>query len=253
MSSPRFFVETGLAAGSAVTGSIVTLPAAVVHHATRVLRLRDGAAITLFDGSGGEYAATLQLAGDRAAALIHRFEAVERESPFAVTLVQAWMTGDKPEWTVEKAVELGVAAIVLVPAQRSVVVLDEARRAKREQRLRDIAIAACCQCGRNRVPPLRAAATLEEGLQYALQSAGCGVLLAPEANVSLAQSTGATAGATTALALAIGPEGGYDANEQALARRIGYTAVTFGRRILRTETAGIAALAALQALHGDLR
>lgn len=244
MSSPRFFVDTGLAAGSTVA-----LPAAVAHHAVRVLRLRDGAAITLFDGRGGEHAATLQQAGDRAAALIHRFDAVERESPFAVTLVQAWMTGDKPEWTVEKAVELGVAAIVLVPAQRSVVVLDESRRAKREQRLRDIVIAACCQCGRNRVPPLQAAATLEEGLRHALQAAGRGVLLAPAADTPLAQA----AAAAPALALAVGPEGGFDADEQALARRLGYATVSFGRRILRTETAGVAALAALQALHGDLR
>lgn len=244
MSAPRFFVDTGLAAGATVA-----LPAAVAHHASRVLRLRDGAAITLFDGRGGEYAATLQLAGDHASALIQRFDDVERESPFAVTLVQAWMAGDKLDWTVEKAVELGVAGIVLVPAQRSVVVLDEARRARREQRLRDVVIAACCQCGRNRVPPLQAAATLEEGLQHALRTASRGVLLAPAADTSLSQA--ATAAAS--LALAIGPEGGFDADEQALARRLGYATASFGRRILRTETAGIAALAALQALHGDLR
>lgn len=244
MSAPRFFVDTGLAAGATVA-----LPAAVAHHATRVLRLRDGAAITLFDGRGGEYAATLQLAGDRATALFQRFDDVARESPFAVTLVQAWMAGDKLDWTVEKAVELGVAGIVLVPAQRSVVVLDEARRAKREQRLRDIVIAACCQCGRNRVPPLHAAASLEDGVRRALQAAGRGVLLAPTADTSLPQAATATA----SLALAIGPEGGFDADEQALARRLGYATASFGRRILRTETAGIAALAALQALHGDLR
>jgi len=243
MSSPRFFVDTALAAGATIA-----LPAAVAHHAIRVLRLRDGAAITLFNGHGGEYAATLQPAGDRAAALVHRFDGVERESPLAVTLVQAWTAGDKPDWTVEKAVELGVAAIVLVPAQRSVVVLDEARRAKREQRLRDIVIAACCQCGRNRVPPLHAAATLEAGLQHALQVAGRGVMLAPAGDTSLAHA----AGDAPALALAIGPEGGFDADEQALARRLGFATASFGRRILRTETAGIAALAALQALYGDL-
>jgi len=244
MSSPRFFVDTELA-----EGATVPLPAAVAHHATRVLRLRDGAAVTLFNGHGGEYAATLQLAGDRSTALVRRFDDIERESPFAVTLVQAWTAGDKLDWTVEKAVELGAAAILLVPAQRSVVVLDETRRAKREQRLRDIVVAACCQCGRNRVPTPQAAATLEEGLQRALQAAGRGVLLAPAGETPLAHA----AGNATALALAIGPEGGFDADEQALARRLGFSAVSFGRRILRTETAGIAALAALQALHGDLR
>lgn len=242
--SPRFFVASDL-----VEGATVALPAAVAHHAVRVLRLRDGAAITLFNGHGGEHAATLQVAGDAASAVVRSHEKVERESPLVLTLVQAWMAGDKLDWTVEKAVELGVAAIVLVPAQRSVVVLDAARRAKREQRLRDIVVAACCQCGRNRLPPLHAAATLTDGLQSALQSAGRGVLLMPEGDASLAQA----AGAAGSLALAIGPEGGFDADEQSLARRLGYATATCGRRILRTETAGIAALAALQALHGDLR
>lgn len=242
--SPRFFV-----AGELAEGATVALPAAVAHHAVRVLRLRNGAAITLFNGRGGEYAATLQIAGDAASARLLAFDDVERESPLRLTLVQAWMAGDKLDWTIEKAVELGVAAFVLVPAQRSVVVLDAGRRAKREQRLRDLVVAACCQCGRNRVPSLHAAATLADGLQAAQQSAGRGVLLAPDGETSLIQA----ASAASSFALAIGPEGGFDADEIAHARRIGYATATFGRRILRTETAGIAALAALQALHGDLR
>ncbi len=242
--SPRFFLDTDLAAGAGIA-----LPHAIAHHALRVLRLRDGAAITLFNGRGGEYAATLHTDGDAASARLVAHERVERESPLKLTLVQAWVANDKLDWVVEKAVELGVAAIVLVPAQRSIVTLDAARRAKREQRLRDIVVAACCQCGRNRVPPVHAARSLAEGLQSAVADTGRGVLLAPEGTLALTDAAGSDA----SLALAIGPEGGFDADEQALARRAGYATVAFGRRILRTETAGIAALAALQALHGDLR
>lgn len=241
---PRFYVDAPLVAGAAVS-----LPDDVAHHAVRVLRLRDGAAIALFNGRGGEYAARLTLAGAHATARLERFDAVERESPLALTLVQSWLANDKLDWIVEKAVELGATAIVLVPARRSVVVLDSARRAKREQRLRDIVVAACCQCGRNRVPALHAAATLEDGLRHALRDGARGLVLDPGAGHSLP----AAAGDAAALALTIGPEGGFEAGEIDLARRAGFTLASFGRRILRTETAGLAALAALQAVRGDLR
>lgn len=240
---PRFFVDDPLAADRAIE-----LPQRVSHHATHVLRLRDGDRIVLFDGRGGEYPARLAGRGRRAELGAH--DPVEREAPVALTLLQAWIAADKLEWTVEKAVELGVARIVLAPARRSVVQLAGARLARRVERLRDIVVAACCQCGRNRLPELRAEADFAAALGAAAPAGTTGLVLHPESATALAE-VASTAG--TPFAIAIGPEGGFDADELALAARVGYRAVRLGPRVLRTETAGLAALAALQATAGDLR
>lgn len=234
--TPRFFVDGGLA-----VGAIVDLPDAVAHHVQRVLRLRVGAPITLFDGCGGEYAARLDA---NARACIERFDAVERESPLALTLIQALVANDKLDWVIEKAVELGAAAIVVAPAERGVVRLDGDRLARRQLHWRDITVAACCQCGRNRLPAVSYAA-LEATL--AATQAAQKFVLAPDAQRPLASS------ANLPTAIAVGPEGGFSAAELALAERNGFLPVRAGPRVLRTETAGLAALAALQALHGDLR
>jgi 16S rRNA (uracil1498-N3)-methyltransferase len=244
MSSPRFLVEA-----EPVVGEAAPLPQAVAHHALRVLRLRGGSPITLFTGRGGEYAARLRVDGERAWAVTERFEPIERESPLAVTLVQAWVATDKLDWIVEKAVELGVMALCFVPAARSVVRLEDSRREKRLHRLGEIAVAACCQSGRNRVPRVEAAETLQRGLDRALQDGAAGLLLDPESP----QGLSGAAPFLGPLALAVGPEGGFADDERSLAVRLGYRAVNLGPRILRTETAGVAALAALQALAGDLR
>ena len=161
----RFYVDDILAPGTEVE-----LPDAVAHHAVRVLRLRDGATVTLFNGRGGEYDGRLHIAGRRTWVDVERHIAIERESPLAITLVQAWVAADKLDWLVEKAVELGVAGLILVPTTRSVVQLDDARRERRVRRLREIAISACCQCGRNIVPQVAAANTLREGLEAAADS-----------------------------------------------------------------------------------
>jgi 16S rRNA (uracil1498-N3)-methyltransferase len=240
VADPRFFIETALAAGS-----VVELPAKVAHHAAHVLRLREGDAVVLFNGLGGEFPGRLATRGQRVE--LTRHDPVERESPVAVTLVQAWIAVDKLEWVVEKAVELGIARIVLAATRRSVVRLDAARLARRLDRLRDIAIAACCQCGRNRVPAIAAIGDL--GSALAESGAGATVLvLQPDAPRSLVEIAAAIRGP---VAIAVGPEGGFDEDEFALARRAGYQLARLGPRVLRTETAGLAALAALQGTVGD--
>jgi 16S rRNA (uracil1498-N3)-methyltransferase len=240
VAEPRFFIETDLAAG--VT---VDLPANVAHHAAHVLRLCDGDPVVLFNGRGGESTGRLAARGRQVELTGHA--AVERESPVAVTLVQAWIATDKLEWTVEKATELGVARIVLATTRRSVVRLDAARLSRRVERLREIAIAACCQCGRNRVPPIVAFGDLAAALADAGAGA-TGVALQPDASRSLVDIAAATPGP---LAIAVGPEGGFDADEFALLRRAGFELARLGPRVLRTETAGLAALAALQGTVGD--
>jgi len=240
VADPRFFIETDLAAGT-----VVELPANVAHHAAHVLRLRDGDAVVLFNGRGGEFPGRLATRGQRVE--LTRHDPLERESPVAVTLVQAWIATDKLEWVVEKAVELGVARIVLAGTRRSVVRMDAARLPRRIDRLRDIAIAACCQCGRNRVPAITAFGDLGAALDAAGAGA-TGLVLQPDAPRSLIEIAGAAPGP---LALAVGPEGGFDADEFALVRRAGFQLARLGPRVLRTETAGLAALAALQGTVGD--
>jgi 16S rRNA (uracil1498-N3)-methyltransferase len=236
--TPRFFIDAELAAGTRVA-----LPTEIEHHARRVLRLHAGDAVVLFNGRGGEYPGTL---GDGAVELA-RHDPVERESPLAVTLLQAWIAAEKLDWVVEKAVELGVVRVVLAPAARSVVRLDGARRDARLTRLTQLARAACAQCGRNRVPTIEAGDTFEQALLRA-RGAGAGWLLDPASTTALAPD--ATPGA---LALAVGPEGGYTEAEITLARSAGWRTAALGPRILRTETAGVAAIAAVQARAGDLR
>jgi 16S rRNA (uracil1498-N3)-methyltransferase len=261
MGTPRFFVDQDLRPAAELA-----LPAAVAHHALRVLRLRDGAPIVLFSGRGGEFDAVLRADGARATARLTGFRAVERESPLAVALLQSWVSADKLDWIVEKAVELGAERIVLWPAERSVVRLHGERRDKRMQHLRQLVIAACEQCGRNRLPALDAAGGLADAL--ALARHGASLLLLPGATHTLAQwlsaraaspvaalssAVSAAASRSAAIALVVGPEGGLSEAEVARARALGGTPVSLGPRVLRTETAGLAALAALQALAGDLR
>jgi len=238
--APRFFVEGGLR-----VGATIELPDAVAHHAQHALRLRDGAAIVLFDGRGGEYAARLA-AGRRAAAEVLAFDPVERESPLAVTLIQSFVPNEKLDWIIEKSTELGVARIVLAPAERSVARLDAQRLARKRAHWREVAIAACCQCGRNRVPDILDAPTIADALALA-HDCEARLLLAPGAREALARYARARS-----IGVAIGPEGGFTEQEIALAQRAGFVVAALGPRVLRTETAGPAALAALQAIAGDL-
>ena len=241
MSRPRFFVDLPLAAGD-----LLALPAEVEHHALRVLRLRHDAPIVLFNGRGGEYPAALQVGGAAVRALVGAFDPIERESPLRLTLIQALVAADKLDWIVEKAVELGVHRILVVPMQRSVVRLDATRAARRVQHWTDVARAACGQCGRNRVPPVEYLDGIEAALA-ALPADELRLLLQPSANRPVRLPS-----AGDRAALMVGPEGGLVEAEVALALHAGFVAVRLGPRVLRTETAGLAALAALQATAGDL-
>jgi 16S rRNA (uracil1498-N3)-methyltransferase len=218
------------------------LPEAAAHHAARVLRLREGETVVLFDGRGGEYEATLAMPGrGRVLAETGERRDVERESPLAVTLVQAVSTSDKMDFTVQKAVELGVAAIQPVFSARSVVRLSGEREAKKLAHWRRVAIAACEQCGRNRIPEVLEPVALD---RYPVP-AGAKILLSPLGAGKLADL------AKGPLTLAAGPEAGFSGEEEQRLLRAGFAAVRLGPRILRTETAALAALAALNALAGD--
>ena len=225
----------------------VALPEALAHHAVRVLRLQQGAPLVLFDGGGGEVEAVLRLEGKAAFALLGTRRAPRRESPLSVVLVQALASGDKMDWIVQKAVELGVAAIRPLQATRSVLRLSGERADKRLTHWRQVAVAACEQCGRNHVPELL---PLQGVADYLAATAGARrCVLAPDANATLA----ALAPPEGALHLLVGPEGGWDEVELAAFHAAGCTAVGLGPRVLRTETAGLAALAAMQAWWGDFR
>lgn len=229
-------------------GAQVELPDAAAHHAVRVLRMRTGDPLVLFDGRGGAWQAELKVgAGRTAQAVLKSFDDRECESPLAVTLVQALPSGDKMDWIVEKCVELGVDAIQPVTAHRSVVRLNAERMARRVQHWNQIAGAACAQSGRNRIPVVAPIIDLPQYLATAQVQNGSRLLLSPGGGVALKSLT-APSGAVSVM---IGPEGGWEDGEILAARAAGFAVVRMGGRILRTETAGAAVLAAMQALWGD--
>ncbi|MEW6313883.1 MAG: 16S rRNA (uracil(1498)-N(3))-methyltransferase [Pseudomonadota bacterium] len=241
MPTPRFYHPHKLGPGTEVA-----LSAAAAHHAARVLRMQAGDAVVLFDGNGGEYPAVLtRVAKSEVAAKTGTWRAAERESPLPVTLAQGIAAGDKMDFILQKAGELGVARIQPLAMQRSVVKLSGERAQKRVEHWQGVVIAACEQCRRNRVPPVLPAMPLDVWL--AETQPGTKLLLSPDAETALA----ALPRPQGALTLLIGPEGGLAPEERKLALTQGYTAVRLGPRVLRTETAALAALAAMQALWGD--
>lgn len=240
---PRFFCPCPL-----TIGTVLPLPERVVHH-MRVLRLSAGAAVTLFNGEGGEYAATLTIVDKKAAvAEIKAFSPREAELPYAVTLAQALPEAAKMDWIVEKAVELGVAAIQPLAARRCVVRLTEERGAKKIEHWKAIAMAAAEQSGRNRLPPLIEPAGFDDWIYR--RDLHCRILLSPRATQPL--STWARHHPPQAVTLMIGPEGGFTDGEEDAALAQGALALSMGPRILRTETAGMTALAALAAVWGGI-
>ena len=235
--------------GELAPGRACALPPAQAHHAARVLRLQAGDAVTLFNGDGAEYAGVLEHARRESVSVrVLERRHVERESALEVTLGQALSSGERMDYTVQKAVELGVAAVQPLATGRSVVRLSSERADKRQAHWKSIAIAACEQCGRNRVPPIAPVATLGAWLSQSTRDDGTArLLLAPGAVTRLGEVP-RPPGAVTLLA---GPEGGFTPEEEAAAKRGGFTPVRLGPRVLRTETAAVAALAAMQALWGD--
>jgi 16S rRNA (uracil1498-N3)-methyltransferase len=229
-------------------GSVVELPATTAAHLAKVLRARSGDALVLFAGDGLEFAGTVaDVRGSRVTAAVGEGREVDRESPLAVTLVQCVPRGDRMDFIVQKATELGVARIIPVLSQRSVVRLDEPQAASKAAHWRSVAVNACEQCGRNRLPCIDAPRQL---IRYLGDSPAAGprLLLEPEL-----ESRGAAHDVGAKVEIAIGPEGGFAAEELEAFRISGFGAVRLGPRILRTETAAIAALAWLQSGFGDLK
>ncbi len=247
MTPPRFLCPDVLTADA--VGSEYVLPGAVAHHALRVLRLAVGDDLTLFTGGGGEFAARLVHADRRTTVVrVVGFDPVEREARLAVTLAQGIAASDAMDHAIRRAVELGVAAIQPIVTTRSARVPEGGRREKRLAHWRQIVVAACEQCGRNRLPEVHQALPLEQWLAARRRDLA-GLMLAPDAEVAMADVTPPG----NALDVLIGPEGGFAAEEIAVARRAGMVAVRMGPRVLRTETAALAALATVNALWGDFR
>lgn len=238
----RVYVDAPLAPGAAVT-----LSGSAAAHVSRVLRLAGGDPLTLFNGDGADYAARLGARhGATVTVTVGERSAVERESPLQVTLAQGVSRGERMDFVVQKATELGVARILPVLTARSVVRLEGAQAARRAAHWRAIAIAACEQSGRNRLPQVAEPLTFAQLL--AEPAAGARLLLSAAGTQGL-RSVPPPGGAVLLL---IGPEGGLSGEEEAGALAAGFTAVRLGPRVLRTETAALAALALLQHAFGDL-
>ena len=242
---PRFYSSQPLTVGAAVD-----LPESVAHH-LHVVRLQPGAALTLFDGRGGQYRASLLEVGKkRASASVDAFDAIDVELPWAVTLAQGLPEGSKMDWIVEKAVELGVAAVQPLAAQRSVVRLSGERLEKRQAHWQGVIESASEQSGRNRLAQLLPLTEFRRWIDTAPQSPQPRILLSPRGTQSLAGW--AQANAPQALTLLVGPEGGFSAEEEDAAIAAGALPLTMGPRVLRTETAGLAALALLAGAWGGV-
>jgi 16S rRNA (uracil1498-N3)-methyltransferase len=239
---PRLFVSEPLHANTTLA-----LPEAAARHA-QVLRLQPGSDVTLFDGSGGEWTARIDVMGKRdvtATPLLH--QAIERELPCRVTLALAMPSGERMDFVVEKATELGAARIVPLTSERSVLRLSGERAEKRRAHWQAIAVAACEQCGRNRVPEVCPPQPL---------AAWLGTLACVEPRAANEQrwllgwrdaQPWSAASAASVITLS-GPEGGFTADEEALSLAHGFVTVALGARVLRADTAPLAAMAALS-LH----
>ena len=235
--------------GPLKAGAHVTLPSAGAYHVARVLRMREGAPLRVFDGNGGEFEAEItQVAGDAVTVQLGTQAQTATESPLRITLVQGVSRSERMDWTLQKATELGVAAIAPVLTARSVVRLDDKQVAKKHAHWQGIVIGACEQCGRARVPAVSPATTLRDYFTN-VRKDGMRLVLSPAAPRSLA----GIASLPSKVELLIGPEGGLEDDELVGAEKAGFMPVRLGPRVLRTETAAVVALAVLQALWGDLQ
>lgn len=240
---PRFYCPISL-----TIGAMVSLPETIAHH-MHVLRLPLGESITLFNGEGGEYTATLNaIDKKRATAEVKAFSPREAELPYAVTIAQALPEGSKIDWIIEKAVELGAAAIQPITAQRCVVRLSAERAAKKLEHWRGIVAAAAEQSGRNRL--LHIVEPVDFHAWISQQNLHPRIMLSPRAEQSL--SDWARHHPAQAVSLLIGPEGGFTEQEECAATSNGVIGLSIGSRVLRTETAALAALAALNAVWGEI-
>jgi 16S rRNA (uracil1498-N3)-methyltransferase len=240
---PRFYCPQPLA-----IGLMIDLPEAVAHH-VHVVRLAPGEAVTLFNGDGGEYTAVLQTVEKRrASAEIKAHTARDAELPYAVTVAQALPEASKMDWIIEKAVELGAAAFQPLAARRCVVRLSGERAEKKLAHWQGVIVSASEQSGRNRLAHLAPVDDFKDWI--AQQDMHRRVILTPRASQSLA--AWARHQPPQALTVMVGPEGGFSDEEEDLAIAQGALPLSMGPRILRTETAALAALAALNACWGGM-
>ncbi|HEY5763970.1 MAG TPA: 16S rRNA (uracil(1498)-N(3))-methyltransferase [Rhodocyclaceae bacterium] len=241
MPERRIFVDVPIAPEQSMA-----LPDSAAHHLARVLRVREGELLALFDGSGGEYPAVVAAVTRGGVQVqVGALRVVERESALQITLVQALQAADKMDTTIQKAVELGVSRIVPVAAERSVLRLSGERAERRQAHWRHVVAAACEQCGRNRLPGVETIRTLPEWFGEP-STVPLRLLLSPAGDAGLSALPPASA-----VELLVGPEGGFAEHELASAALAGYRPLRAGPRVLRTETAGPALIAALQARWGD--
>ena len=255
MSAPRFYLDQPLAPGARFS-----LPPGPARHAARALRLAENDAVTLFNGRGGEYAARIErIRKDEVTVAVTGFADIERESWLRLMLAQGISSGERMDYTLQKAVELGIAAIQPIAAKRSVVKLAGERADKRTAHWQGVVASACEQCGRNRVPEVAAPLTLADWLGQTIprgqpaeadppgQRSMRLLFLSPLAETRLADLP-----APAAMdCLVAGPEGGFEADEIVALHSARAIPVRLGPRVLRTENAALAALAAMQALWGD--
>ncbi|WP_114238644.1 16S rRNA (uracil(1498)-N(3))-methyltransferase [Dyella sp. C9] len=244
MRTIRIHVDAPLAAGATLT-----LPAQAGEHVARVLRLTAGDPVTLFNGDGQDYPATIDAVGKREVVVcVLAAERVDNESPLRLTLAQGVARGEKMDLIVQKATELGVARIVPLLTERSEVKLEAARAEKRLAHWRAVVASACEQSGRARVPEVMPAVSLDAWLRELADDGALRLALLPEGT----RKAGELRFPATGGVLVVGPEGGLGVRDTTALADAGFQGLKLGPRILRTETAGLAALAALQALHGDV-
>jgi len=235
--------------GPLVTGNLIRLPTAGAYHVSKVLRLRPGAALVVFDGNGGEYRAEItRLEDGDVEVRVGDFSPGTPESPLQLTLVQGVSRSERMDWALQKATELGVAVIVPVLTARSVVRLDDKQIVRKQDHWKAIVASACEQCGRSKVPAVAAPQPLRDYLATSRKD-GMRLVLSPTGPASLA----GLSSVPRKVELLIGPEGGLDDEELIAAQKASYMPVKLGPRVLRTETASVTALSVLQAMWGDLQ
>ena len=238
---PRFYVDFALS-----PDSVVELPDNVVRH-LNVLRVKNTEEIVLFNGNGKVYPALPEVLEKRRASVrILREEATDNESPLNITLVQAVSAAERMDFTLQKSVELGVAEIRPVISERCVVRLSGERAEKRVARWQEIVVSACEQSGRNIVPKVLPLTTYAQALQQ-LPRETTKLLM----SLNRAQKLSDVRPQSGKVVFMVGPEGGWTEKEEQQAFDAGFQSVTLGKRVLRTETASLAAIAAMQTLWGD--
>ncbi|MDE0925588.1 MAG: 16S rRNA (uracil(1498)-N(3))-methyltransferase [Methylophilaceae bacterium] len=243
MPKNRFYSPEQLA-----LGAIVKLPESAAIHAARVLRMIEGESAILFNGDGFDYVCTLtSVKKSVVIAQVTDSAVVENESPLNITLLQGISSGDRMDYTIQKAVELGVNHIQPIAAERSVVKLNPERAAKRLAHWQGVAHSACEQSGRAVVPQIAAQKSLSQWLTKNPQENANRILLNPVGAKRLAELTKPKG----EIQLLIGAEGGFSLNEISIASSNGFQSIILGPRVLRTETAALAALASMQSIWGD--